>query len=151
MSRPYDISNRANTTRDAEICEMRRAGKTLEEIGQQYNLTRERVRQITARAGITKPLKPPNPPKPGLWAMKFGMAMGRALRAAGYARCRAGEHWYGHWYTAPPDRKSNLCSQHNCEHQRALRLRANPAAIERSTEAKQHMCDAWARRKATKA
>ena len=33
-------------TRNEEIKQLRQSGKTLEEIGQQFNLTRERVRQI---------------------------------------------------------------------------------------------------------
>ncbi len=39
-----------HSERDARICELRRTGRTLEQIGQQFGLTRERVRQITKRA-----------------------------------------------------------------------------------------------------
>jgi DNA-directed RNA polymerase sigma subunit (sigma70/sigma32) len=39
------------TRRDKEIIAMRMQGKTLEEIGSTFNLTRERVRQIISKFG----------------------------------------------------------------------------------------------------
>ncbi|HEY9145651.1 MAG TPA: sigma factor-like helix-turn-helix DNA-binding protein [Thiobacillus sp.] len=40
--------------RQAEMVALYRAGKTLEQVGQLYGMTRERVRQIIAAAGITR-------------------------------------------------------------------------------------------------
>lgn len=43
-----------DTSRDARMIEMFRTGRTLQEIGNEYGITRERVRQILARYGITR-------------------------------------------------------------------------------------------------
>lgn len=40
-------------TRELDMCALYRSGKTLQEIGDQYGLTRERVRQLIARHGIS--------------------------------------------------------------------------------------------------
>lgn len=40
--------------RNAEMCALYQRGKTLQEIGDAYGVTRERVRQIVARAGVSR-------------------------------------------------------------------------------------------------
>jgi hypothetical protein len=45
------------TPRDVDMNQMRLAGSTLQAIGDKYNLTRERVRQICDRLGAKKPPK----------------------------------------------------------------------------------------------
>lgn len=40
--------------RNAAICEAYKAGRTLQQIGDEYSMTRERVRQIVRSAGITR-------------------------------------------------------------------------------------------------
>lgn len=46
---PFGIAK----ARNAQIIELCRTGLTLQQVGDQYGLTRERVRQIAARAGIS--------------------------------------------------------------------------------------------------
>jgi predicted transcriptional regulator len=41
-----------NDERNARICELREAGRALEQIGEQFGITRERVRQILKRRPI---------------------------------------------------------------------------------------------------
>lgn len=41
-----------NLEREAVICGLYREGKTLQEVGDVFGLTRERVRQILRRAGV---------------------------------------------------------------------------------------------------
>ena len=135
-------------SRNAEICEMRRQGKTLKEIGKQFGgLTRERVRQITACAGIAKPTKQP---KPEPWGKKFGMAMGRALRSSGYVRCYGSGPTRGHWYLAIPEYNCNRCPSCRAEHRRILYHRAHPNAEQYTSreERSRILTAAFARRKA---
>ena len=42
-----------NLEREAVICSLYRDGKTLQEVGDVFGLTRERVRQILRRAGVS--------------------------------------------------------------------------------------------------
>lgn len=46
-----------NQGRLHEIIAMRRQGKTLQQIGDEFDLTRERVRQICDQAGVPKPVR----------------------------------------------------------------------------------------------
>lgn len=48
---PRNGRSRANAERDAEVCRLRSAGLTLQEIADEMHLSRERVRQIVERAG----------------------------------------------------------------------------------------------------
>ena len=41
-------------TRNEEICEMYVAGSTLQECGERFSISRERVRQILNKAGVPK-------------------------------------------------------------------------------------------------
>lgn len=43
-----------NLEREAVICTLYQEGKTLQEVGDVFGLTRERIRQILRRAGISK-------------------------------------------------------------------------------------------------
>lgn len=45
---------KASKERDCDMCNMFRDGIVLEEIGNKYNITRERVRQILRRHGLTR-------------------------------------------------------------------------------------------------
>ena len=71
--------------RNAEMCELRRQGKTLQEIGDKFNITRERVRQLCDKFSAVKPPPPQQWPIPG-----FNLRMRRWLWAAGYRKCYGG-------------------------------------------------------------
>jgi len=49
----YKPRSRLDTSRDADMCDRYKSGQTLQTIGDVYSVTRERVRQILSRYGLT--------------------------------------------------------------------------------------------------
>lgn len=54
MTDSFEIEEAANTRnqRDRDMVTMRLAGKTLQEIGDEFQITKERVRQILKQCGL---------------------------------------------------------------------------------------------------
>lgn len=54
LKRPVVLKSKAAVNRDKALCDLFKTGKTLEQVGQAFGITRERVRQVLVKNGITE-------------------------------------------------------------------------------------------------